>query len=106
VAIMALSLYTKLSPTVKSILPAACKKGVHGVVGFAWLQVILGISTLLYLVPTPLASAHQAGSLALLSWILVLGGRTWVPRRVAQKLASTAGRPKMVVQQVGRTKPT
>lgn len=31
------------------------------------IQVILGISTLLYLVPVPLAAAHQAGSVALLT---------------------------------------
>jgi len=30
-------------------------------------QVFLGISTLLYLVPVPLAAAHQAGSVALLT---------------------------------------
>jgi cytochrome c oxidase assembly protein subunit 15 len=30
-------------------------------------QVALGISTLLYLVPVPLAAAHQAGSVMLLS---------------------------------------
>lgn len=92
-SVMALQLYTKSSPTVKRILPAVCKKGIHGVVGFAWLQVALGISTLLYLVPLPLASAHQAGSIALLSWVLILGGRTWVPGRastlVARKLAQT-----------------
>ena len=33
-----------------------------GVVHLLMLQVALGISTLIYLVPTPLASAHQAGS--------------------------------------------
>lgn len=32
-----------------------------------WIQVALGISTLLWLVPVPLASAHQGGSLTLLS---------------------------------------
>ena len=85
--IMALQAYTRLAPTVKKMLPAACRKGMHGVVGFAWLQVILGISTLLYLVPVPLASAHQAGSLALLSWVLVLGGRTWVPQRASKLVA-------------------
>ena len=86
-SIMVLQAYTRLAPTVKRILPAACRKGMHGVVGFAWLQVILGISTLLYLVPVPLASAHQAGSLALLSWVLVLGGRTWVPQRALRLVA-------------------
>jgi cytochrome c oxidase assembly protein subunit 15 len=90
-AIMALQIYTRSVPKVKAMLPAACRKGMHGVVGFAWLQVALGISTLLYLVPLPLASAHQAGSLALLTWVMILGSRTWVPRRgarlVAQRLA-------------------
>ncbi|KAI4142218.1 MAG: hypothetical protein L6R39_005031 [Caloplaca ligustica] len=82
-SVMGLWAYTKLSPTLRKMLPAACKKGMHGVVGFVCLQVALGISTLLYLVPLPLASAHQAGALALLSSVVILGGRTWVPRRAA-----------------------
>jgi cytochrome c oxidase assembly protein subunit 15 len=89
-SIMALWAYTKSSSVVKSILPAAAKKGMHGVVGFAFLQVVLGISTLIYMVPLPLASAHQAGSLALLSWVIILGSRIWIPGRasglVRQKL--------------------
>ena len=80
-AIIALFTYSRVSPTVKTLLPAGSRKAMHGVVGFACLQVALGISTLIYLVPLPLASAHQAGSLALLSYVLVLGGRTWVPNR-------------------------
>ena len=91
-SIMGLWAYSKFSPTVRRILPAACRRGMHGVVGFVWLQVILGISTLIYLVPLPLASAHQAGSLALLTSVLVLGGRAWVPgpasRLVSQKLTN------------------
>jgi cytochrome c oxidase assembly protein subunit 15 len=35
-------------------------------------QVLLGISTLLYLVPVPIAVAHQAGSVALLSTMVYL----------------------------------
>ena len=89
--VMGLWAYTNFSPTMRKVLPAACKRGMHGVVGFVWLQVILGISTLIYLVPLPLASAHQAGSLALLSSVMILGGRTWIPGRssklIAQKLA-------------------
>ena len=102
-SVMGLWAYTKFSPSLKSILPIACRKGMHGVVGFVFLQVALGISTLIYLVPLPLASAHQAGSLALLSWVLVLGSRTWIPQRasrlVAQKLA--AARMKARVGGVG-----
>ena len=87
-AIMALFAYSRLAPSVKMLLPAASRKGMHGVVGFACLQVALGISTLIYLVPLPLASAHQAGSLALLSYVILLGSRTWVPnRRVQAQLA-------------------
>ena len=94
-AVMALWAYSKYSPTMKKMLPAVAKRGVHGVVGFVWLQVILGISTLLYLVPLPLASAHQAGSVALLTWTLVLGSRIWYPKHaaklVAQRLATPSG---------------
>ena len=94
-SIMGLWAYTRFSPTLKKLLPRTAKRGVHGVVGFVFLQVALGISTLIYLVPIPLASAHQAGSLALLSWVLVLGGRVWVPGRasrlVMQHLKRTGG---------------
>ena len=90
-SVMALWAYSKYSPAMRKFLPVAAKKGVHGVVGFVWLQVILGISTLIYLVPLPLASAHQAGSLALLTWTLVLGSRIWYPARAARLLAQRAG---------------
>ncbi|KAJ5899510.1 Cytochrome c oxidase assembly protein COX15 [Penicillium taxi] len=85
-AIMALMFYTKRSPAMKSLLPRAAKKGMHGVVGFACLQVTLGICTLLYLVPTHVASAHQAGSVFLLTWVLILGSRVWHPSRTAKLL--------------------
>ncbi|EHY58198.1 Cytochrome c oxidase assembly protein cox15 [Exophiala dermatitidis] len=85
-AVMALWAYSRTG-AMKKILPAAAKKGVHGVVGFVCLQVILGITTLLYLVPTHLASAHQAGSLFLLTWTVVLGSRVWFPTQAARILA-------------------
>lgn len=98
-SVTALWAYTKLSPTLKRALPIAARKGMHGVVGFVCLQVILGISTLIYLVPLPLASAHQAGSLALLSSVLILGSRTWIPRRasrlLAQRLAKARSQPRV-----------
>ena len=62
-------------------LPTDARKGMLGVVHLVCLQVTLGITTLWYLVPTPLAAAHQAGALALLSGVLVLGSRVWIPRR-------------------------
>ena len=86
-AVMALWAYTRFSPTMRSILPGPARKGMHGVVGFVGLQVALGISTLIYLVPLPLASAHQAGSLLLLTWTMVLGSRIWFPRRAAMLVA-------------------
>ena len=90
-SVMGLWAYTKFSRTMRQLLPIAAMRGVHGVVGFACLQVVLGISTLLYLVPLPLASAHQAGSLALLSSVIVLGSRTWVSRRTASLVAQKLG---------------
>ena len=83
-AIVALFAYSRGSPTVRKLLPRASQKAMHGVLGFACLQVALGISTLIYLVPLPLASAHQAGSLALLSYVIILGSRTWMPSRAVQ----------------------
>jgi cytochrome c oxidase assembly protein subunit 15 len=88
-AVMALWAYSK-SPAIKKLLPRSAHKGVHGVVAFTAMQVTLGISTLLYLVPTHLASTHQAGSLFLLTWVLVLGSRIWHPSRTAKLLQMAA----------------
>jgi Cytochrome oxidase assembly protein len=60
-------------------LPRTIKNGMHSVMGFAVLQVTLGIATLIYMVPTHLAATHQAGSLALLTAILVLLSRLRAP---------------------------
>lgn len=89
-AIMSLFAWTRFSPVLRKHLPVAAKKGIHGVVGFAWLQVILGISTLLYLVPTPLASAHQAGALMLLTWSFVLGSRIHASKKSISLLEHAA----------------
>ncbi|GBP79252.1 Cytochrome c oxidase assembly protein COX15 homolog [Eumeta japonica] len=50
----------------KPLSPMA-RRVVNGVGLMAWLQVGMGIATLLWYVPTPLAAAHQSGSLALLT---------------------------------------
>lgn len=52
--------------------------------GMANIQVLLGISTLLYLVPVPLAAAHQAGSVVLLSTMVALLASLRRPGRTAQ----------------------
>lgn len=80
-AIIALWAYSRFSPAVRAALPKAARGGMMGVVHLASLQVALGITTLWYLVPTPLAAAHQAGALALLTGVFVLGSRIWVPQR-------------------------
>ncbi|WWD20807.1 hypothetical protein CI109_105284 [Kwoniella shandongensis] len=49
-------------------------------------QVTLGISTLLYLVPIPLAAMHQAGSVVLLTCIMALGGSIRRPSRMLKHL--------------------
>ena len=64
---------------IRQPLPKLIKNGMHTVMGFAVLQVALGISTLIYMVPTHLAATHQAGSLALLTAVLVLLGRLRPP---------------------------
>jgi cytochrome c oxidase assembly protein subunit 15 len=104
-SIMALWAYTRRSPNMKRFLPPAARKGVHGVVAFAWVQVGLGLSTLLYLVPLPLASAHQAGSLALLTWVLVLGSRVWHPSRTAKLLQQAAKAQGRAVSNTARHPP-
>jgi len=86
-SILALFAYARKG-RVSALLPKEVRKGVNGVVHLVCLQVALGISTLIYIVPIPLAAAHQAGALALLTGTLVLGHRLRVPKstlRVIQK---------------------
>lgn len=76
-AIMALWAYSRT----RKALPKAAKTSMLGVVHLASLQVALGITTLWYLVPTALASAHQAGALALLTGVFLLRSRVHVSKR-------------------------
>ncbi|POR35192.1 Electron transfer protein 1, mitochondrial [Tolypocladium paradoxum] len=78
-SVVALFAYSR-SGRVAAVLPRDAKRGALGLVHLASLQVALGISTLIYMVPLPLASAHQAGSLAVLTGALVLAQRMHVPR--------------------------
>ncbi|KNC85181.1 hypothetical protein SARC_02638 [Sphaeroforma arctica JP610] len=57
----------------KARLPYRAKVAVNCMAGMVCLQVSLGIATLLYFVPTPLAVTHQSGSVALLTtalWVM------------------------------------
>lgn len=80
-SILALWAYTRFNPRMKAALPGSVRKRMLGVVHMLLLQVTLGISTLIYLVPTPLAAMHQAGALGLLTAVVILGRRVWVPKR-------------------------
>jgi len=55
------------SPAMRSALPPLTRLATMAAFAMANVQVALGIATLLYLVPVPLAAAHQAGSVMLLS---------------------------------------
>lgn len=69
----------------KNRMPLRAFKGAHGVIGFASLQALLGITTLIYVVPIPLAALHQGGAIALLTSILVLLNRLRLPRPQLRK---------------------
>jgi cytochrome c oxidase assembly protein subunit 15 len=74
----ALWLWSRRVPT----LPRVARVAATSVAHMAWLQVALGISTLIYVVPVPLAATHQAGSLTLLTlstWFLHIVLRRRLP---------------------------
>jgi heme a synthase len=53
-------------------LPTQARVALHLLMGTAALQIALGISTLLLVVPVPLAAAHQAGAVLMLTAAIVL----------------------------------
>lgn len=62
------ALYARtFTPAMRYALPPLTRMATMAAFAMANVQVVLGISTLLYLVPVPLAAAHQAGSVMLLS---------------------------------------
>jgi cytochrome c oxidase assembly protein subunit 15 len=65
-AIMALWLYAR-----RIDLPVRARAGLHALATLATLQAALGIATLLLVVPLPLAVAHQAGALLLVTAAVV-----------------------------------
>lgn len=62
-----------LTKSYRPFLPPATVALLRGTFHMSIVQVALGISTLVYLVPTPLAAMHQAGSLVLLTLTLLAG---------------------------------
>jgi cytochrome c oxidase assembly protein subunit 15 len=60
------------SSLLRHTLPATTRTAAHLLMLMAVIQVGLGISTLLLLVPVPLAATHQAGALLLLTFALLV----------------------------------
>ncbi|KAH8106060.1 cytochrome oxidase assembly [Cristinia sonorae] len=60
------------TPALKAALPPLARRMATSAFAMVNVQLALGISTLLYLVPIPLAAAHQAGSVMLLTTVIHL----------------------------------
>ena len=56
----------------RAALPRPARLALHALLAAALLQLALGVSTLLLVVPIPLAAAHQAGAVLLLTAAIVL----------------------------------
>ncbi|KAH9817282.1 cytochrome oxidase assembly protein-domain-containing protein [Melampsora americana] len=69
----------------KRSLPPSTVLWMKSMMGMVSIQVGLGISTLIYLVPTSLAAAHQAGSLVLLSLSIGAGISLRRPNRILRQ---------------------
>jgi cytochrome c oxidase assembly protein subunit 15 len=78
-AVVSLFIYSRTG-RVKAAMPRDVRKSTAGLLHLALMQVALGITTLMYMVPMALAAAHQAGALALLTGALVAGHRLRVPK--------------------------
>ncbi|ORY84938.1 cytochrome oxidase assembly protein-domain-containing protein [Protomyces lactucae-debilis] len=70
-------------------LPKTATTGAAWMAGLVSMQATLGITTLWYLVPTPLAAAHQAGSLAVLTGVVVLAAKLRVPAATRSAMTFT-----------------
>ncbi|KAJ9107869.1 hypothetical protein QFC19_002775 [Naganishia cerealis] len=71
-------------PGLRRLLPPSTITWAKAASAAAILQVTMGITTLLYLVPIPLAAAHQAGSVVLLTAMLGLAGSMKRPSALAR----------------------
>jgi cytochrome c oxidase assembly protein subunit 15 len=58
--------------TARAALPRSARSALHALLAVALLQLSLGILTLLLVVPIPLAAAHQAGAVLLLTAAIML----------------------------------
>ncbi len=69
----------------RAALPQPARLALHALLAAAMLQFVLGVSTLLLVVPIPLAAAHQAGAVLLLTAAIVFR-HTLRPPRSAHRL--------------------
>jgi cytochrome c oxidase assembly protein subunit 15 len=74
------------SRSLRSVLPKSSRRLTDLTAAAAITQVTLGITTLLYLVPIPLAATHQAGSVVLLTCLMGLMGSLRRPGKLVQAL--------------------
>jgi cytochrome c oxidase assembly protein subunit 15 len=72
--------------SLRNVLPRATRNWANLTAAAAVTQVTLGITTLLYLVPIPLAAMHQAGSVVLLTCLMGLAGSLRRPGKAVEAL--------------------
>jgi len=86
----------------RAALPPLALRATAAAFAMVNVQAALGISTLLYLVPVPLAAPHQAGSVALLSAVLHIllalrrpgaAARAWRQAKLAREAAARTRAP-------------
>jgi heme a synthase len=70
-------------------LPKPTRAALHALLGLVALQVTLGVSTLLLVVPVPLAAAHQAGAVLLLTAAIVFRHTLRRPRLMVAAAGAT-----------------
>ncbi|WFD43890.1 Cytochrome c oxidase assembly protein cox15 [Malassezia psittaci] len=79
--------FLRYSKKMKPWLPAAAPRFAMGAVHMTGIQVLLGISTLIYMVPIPLAAMHQAGSVVVLTFMTCVLGVLRKPNQMLKYYA-------------------
>lgn len=85
--VVAMFAFLSYAKRLKAYLPKAAPRFATGAAHMSGMQALLGISTLLYMVPLPLASLHQAGSVVLLTMLTCVLGVTRKPSAIMRAFA-------------------
>lgn len=80
-AVLSFAAWTRFSKPLQTHLNPHARQAAYLMARVVVLQATLGIGTLIYMVPTWLAAAHQAGALLLLTSTVILYNRIAIPRR-------------------------